>query len=166
MAPLAGVALVLFLAGCVTRSPDPASTAPVPPSAPAARGETGSTTRAQALPAPALSPVLLQPARLQPAASDKGAPAQCLAQIEAFAELQSATRVILGPAAFAGSDELVLARMQRRGADGQLLDGRAAVPKPVVLKLLSGADGCVVRLADEPSAAAALPACTCTVLQR
>lgn len=97
----------------------------------------------------------------------------CLAQIEAFAELHSGSRVMLGPAAFADSDQLVLTRLLRRGPDGTLLDGRAAPPRPLVLKLSMDQQGCLVRLAEEAAAPAAsaaqdkvphsarLPGCTC-----
>jgi hypothetical protein len=97
----------------------------------------------------------------------------CLAQIETFAELHSGSRVILGPAAFADSDQLVLTRLPRRGPDGTLLDGRAAPPRPLVLRLSMDQQGCLVRLAEEAAAPAAsaaqdevprsarLPDCTC-----
>ncbi len=110
------------------------------------------------------------------AAGSRGVPggsAVCLAQIEAFAELHSGSRVMLGPAAFADSDQLVLTRMPRRGPDGTLLDGRAAPPRPLVLKLSTDQQGCLVRLDEEAAAPAAsaaqdkaprsarLPDCTC-----
>ncbi|MBA3479138.1 MAG: hypothetical protein H0T52_12200 [Lautropia sp.] len=168
-AALCGLAMVTLLAACVMREPVATSTSPGPSdprapapavSPPADLSSPGSAT---------LSPVSpgIVPARLQAAAGGgKGATPQCLAQIEAFAELHSGNRVILGHAAFADSDELVLARMPRRGADGLLLDGRAAVPQPVVLKLLAGPDGCFVRLADATFAGAQLPACACTAVSR
>ena len=125
---------------------------------------------ASSVPAPTLptSPVpaspAMVPARLQTGAGGTGAAPQCLAQIEDFAALHSGNRVILGPAAFADGDELVLVRLPRRGPDGLPMDGRAAPPQPVVLKLLSGPQGCFVRLADAPSPGAALPACACSGL--
>ncbi|MEO6270859.1 MAG: hypothetical protein ABIP08_11200, partial [Lautropia sp.] len=75
--------------------------------------------------------------------------------------------------AFADSDQLVLTRLPRRGPDGTLLDGRAAPPRPLVLKLSMDQQGCFVRLAGEAAAPAAstgqdtvprsarLPGCTC-----
>jgi hypothetical protein len=106
-------------------------------------------------------------------------------QIESFAEFHSGNRVMLGPAAFADSDQLVLTRMPRRGPDGAPLDGRAALPQPLVLKLQAGPQGCRVHVAGgaataspggaggtggEPTGAAQaaqaapLPACTCIPL--
>lgn len=94
-------------------------------------------------------------------------------QIESFAELHSGNRVMLGPAAFAGSDQLVLTRAPRRGPDGAPLDGRAALPRPLVLNLLAGPQGCLVRVAEgapagsagsEPARAVPVPACTCVPL--
>lgn len=90
---------------------------------------------------------------------------------------------MLGRAAFAERDQLVLAREPRRGSDGTLLDGRAGMPQPVVINLLAGPDGCSVRLAGSttgvaggagnaatsgagPARSAALPACTCEPLPR
>lgn len=100
-----------------------------------------------------------------------GASAQCLEQIEAFAERHSGNRVMLGQAAFASGDELVLARMPQRGADGRLLDGRAAIPEALVLRLRATGQGCVVRVAEGGATGAtsapreaSLPACSCLPL--
>jgi len=88
---------------------------------------------------------------------------ECLAQIESVAELHSGNRVMLGQAAFADSDQLVLTRMPGRGQDGKLLDGRAAAEQPVVLNLLRDAQGCTIRVGGAPDAR--LPACTCTAMR-
>lgn len=206
--------LVAAVSGCMTRAPDPSdrSAGSLPPPMRAPRAPT---------PAPAVAwPAAPIPARLVAAspgaagatdgvggtpasdgsaASDgsggsggSGASSQCLEQIETFAESHSGNRVMLGQAAFAGSDQLVLTRMPRRGVDGRPLDGRAAAPQPIVLNLLAGPAGCLVRMAQESAAAAPdgtgaagvgagagaggtsgeppastpLPACTCLPLAR
>jgi hypothetical protein len=117
------------------------------------------------------SPAAPMPARLAQAKTGvAGAAKQCLVEIESFAERHTANRVMLGEAAFASSDRLVLTRAAHRASDGRPLDGRAAMPQPVVLNLLAGPDGCSVRLADAADGAAAagssapLPACTCVPL--
>jgi hypothetical protein len=104
-----------------------------------------------------VAPAAPVPARLVAASPGGGASSQCLAEIEAFAERHTGSRVMLGEAAFADSDQLVLTRMPRRGSDGRPLDGRSAMPHPVVLKLLRGAGGCSVRVADSPAAPGAEP---------
>ena len=85
---------------------------------------------------------------------------------------------MLGEAAFSDSDQLVLTRMPRRGPNGRPLDGRAELAQPVVLNLLAGPEGCMLRLAptspsaaasgtpEEPARSTALPACTCVALSR
>lgn len=100
---------------------------------------------------------------------------QCLAQIESFAESHSGTRVMLGPAAFADGDQLVLTRTAVRGPDGTLRDGRAAPPRPLVLRLFTGPEGCLVRLGEAGAPvpggvaggqdAVSLPACTCVAIE-
>ena len=103
----------------------------------------------------------------------------CLEAIEGVAERASGSRVLLGPAAFASSDELVLERTLVRGPDGRPLDGRMRAPGPVVLRLSGGPDGCAVRqvpavaapvasgaLAEAPAAVVVtepvvLPQCRC-----
>ena len=186
-------ALAGIVAGCMTRTPPAASDAPgasggvaAPSSAPQpSSGPDAARPSADEAAARAAPPV---PARLvggaQSADGTSGGPSsQCLAQIEAFAELHSGNRVMLGRAAFAERDQLVLAREPRRGSDGTLLDGRAGMPQPVVIDLLTGPDGCSVRLAGSttgvaggagnaatsgagPARSAALPACTCEPLPR
>ena len=187
-------ALAGIVAGCMTRTPPAASDAPgasggvaAPSSAPQpSSGPDAARPSADEAVARAAPPV---PARLvgggaQSADGTSGGPSsQCLAQIEAFAELHSGNRVMLGRAAFAERDQLVLAREPRRGSDGTLLDGRAGMPQPVVINLLAGPDGCSVRLAGSttgvaggagnaamsgagPARSAALPACTCEPLPR
>lgn len=79
----------------------------------------------------------------------------CLEAIEAVAGRATGSRVLLGPAAFATSDELVLAPHFPRGADGRPLDGRTRAPAPVVLKLAMAGDQCQVRQVE---AAGSLPA--------
>lgn len=189
------LAVMMLGPGCTTRSPTPAAAPPAtpPPSTP------GPSSTATAPPVPA-TPVPAVPADPVPArlgaqsAGAKSAGAQsrgktgaadrCLAQIEEFAELHTGNRVILGPAAFADSDQLVLTRMPARGRDGLTLDGRAAPPQPVVLNLLAGPRGCVVRLAEaarpegsqsppastpsgsQPARSAPLPDCECVALSR
>jgi hypothetical protein len=167
---LLAAALVPLLSGCMSRAP----AGPAP----------GSRPSAASLPAPSAQAPRLMPARLNAAAADgKGASTQCLAEIEAFAEVHTGNRVILGQAAFADSDQLVLTRMPLRGADGRLLDGKAAAPQPVVLKLAGGPQGCLLQLAGpavqavppaaavpagarDPAAPASapLPACSCSPL--
>lgn len=158
------LALAAAGTGCTTPSPageQGRTRAPVPPPSPA----------------PASAPPAPVPARLvagPPGAS--GPSSQCLAQIEAFAEQHSGNRVMLGRAAFADSDQLVLTRQPRRGSDGRPLDGRAAMPQPVVLNLRVGPQGCSVTVAEaapgDPQAAAGerasapLPACSCVALSR
>ena len=80
-----------------------------------------------------------------PARLATNAPLACLESIEAVAEQASGNRVMLGPAAFASSDELVLIRGIVRGPDGAPLDGRMPPPDPVVLKLSMNTSGCAVR---------------------
>lgn len=115
---------------------------------------------------PAPEPVsAARPATPVPARLVAGSPARCLAEIEAFAEQHSGNRVMLGDAAFAGSDQLVLTRAPRRAPDGTLLDGRASPPRPLVLSLLVGPDGCLIRVTEGGTGGAAegaLPACRCT----
>ena len=94
-----------------------------------------------------------RPPSPSPATADPGSPARlaadppqaCLDAIEGVAERASGNRVLLGPAAFATSDELVLVRAPVRGPGGALLDGRMPAPSPVVLKLSLGAQGCSIR---------------------
>jgi hypothetical protein len=123
----------------------------------------------QASTAPAEPPVATEPVAASLAAGPSaasGASSRCLEEIESFAERHSGNRVMLGPAAFAGSDQLVLTRMPRRGPDGRLLDGRAAPPQPLVLKLRAGPRGCFVQVAEDAASSVALPACTCLPLTR
>lgn len=82
----------------------------------------------------------------------------CLESIEAVAERASGNRVLLGPAAFASSGELVLTRGIVRGPDGRVLDGRMPVPAPVVLRLSLVEGQCVVI--QVPAGASSLPAAT------
>ena len=81
---------------------------------------------------------------------------------------------MLGQAAFATSDELVLTRMPHRGPDGTRLDGRAPAPAPLVLRLFATPSGCVVRVtagaAQDAGGAAPpieirLPECGCRPLR-
>ena len=177
---------LVAISGCTTRAPTPpeggASTSPPPLRVPRASS-----------PAPVLPSVPVA-ARLVAASAagespasggsaSSGASSQCLAQIEAFAESHSGNRVMLGQAAFADSNQLVLTRMPRRSADGTPLDGRAAVPQPLVIELLAGPEGCLARVAESggstdggvgagpgagsaPSSSAHLPACSCLPLAR
>lgn len=175
------LALLIVVSGCVSRgSPSPSASVPPPASVQPASPPT----------APA-SAAATRPARLgSDAAARGGASSQCLAQIETFAEQHTGNRVMLGQAAFADDDSLVLTRVPRRAADRTLLDGRAATEDPVVLSLLAGPQGCSVELAATPPArdasgttaaaaavttagsapasspGASLPACTCTPLAR
>jgi len=153
-AVLAALVVAVAVAGCATHTPSGArgsdgssssstssSTAATSPRQP--DGQTGSQPPAGAGSAAAV------PASLVATSPGAGGPSdQCLAEIEAFAELHSGNRVMLGKAAFADSDRLVLTRMPRRASDGRALDGRAAMPQPVVLNLLAAPDGCSVRLGD------------------
>jgi hypothetical protein len=112
-----------------------------------------------------------------------GASTQCLAQIEAFAERHSGNRVMLGQAAFADSDRLVLTRSPQRSRDGTPLDGRAVLPAPLVLGLRLGSEGCTIHVVasgrpvegvatpaapgtDAAADSAPLPNCTCAALPR
>jgi hypothetical protein len=154
-AVVATLVFVAAVAGCAARTPpgvdEPASRQP--------SGGSGMQAPGTAEPPAAV------PAKLAAASAGAAGPSdQCLAEIEAFAELHSGNRVMLGKAAFADSDQLVLTRMPRRGSDGRALDGRAATPQPVVLNLLAAPDGCSVRLGDESRAS--LPSCKCAPLAR
>lgn len=98
-------------------------------------------TMVAACAAPTSKPAAPVAARLQPDPS----PA-CLQAIEEVAGRATGNRVLLGPAAFSGSDELVLARALRRGADGVPLDGRIPPERPVVFKLaVAAGDRCLMR---------------------
>jgi hypothetical protein len=103
------------------------------------------------------------PARLAPDMA--GAQGQaCREAIERFAESHTGSRVLIGAGAFADGDELVLAKAPARGADGRLLDGRAARPEPVLFKLEAVAGQCRIRLPAAGLTAAGsadLPACRC-----
>ncbi len=106
-------------------------------------------------------------------------PPACLAEIEAVAEKASGNRVLLGPAAFSSSDELVLTRAIVLGPDRRPLDGRMPVPSAVILKLDLARGQCRIRqvpahpgslppsLPSDPPAplivtdAVTLPACRC-----
>lgn len=169
LAMLALAGAVAVGAGCAVRGPagapgDGASGSPAP--------EAGSAPGSKpAGPAAAPRPAAPLPARLAAAAPGAaGAGNQCLADIEDFAERHTGSRVMLGEAAFASSDRLVLTRAAHAGSDGRPLDGRAAMPQPVVLNLVAGPGGCSVRLAEAADGAAAtgsaapLPACTCAPL--
>jgi hypothetical protein len=164
------MAAAAAVGGCVIRAPDGRSAPSAP--APASSSEPDPSLPAPVPAAPAAAAVAV-PARL----GGTGAPERCLAQIEAFAELHSGNRVMLGKAAFADSSQLVLTRMPRQDKDGRRLDGREAAPQPVVLDLLSGPEGCSVRLAASAgstaqapgadlSRSAPLPACSCLPLER
>lgn len=163
-------ALILLLGAAACSLQAPAGRGPGGPAAGTRTPESSSP----ASPSPASPSGAPVPAML--AAGSRGEPggsSVCLAQIEAFAELHSGSRVMLGLAAFADSDQLVLTRLPRRGPDGTLLDGRAAPPRPLVLTLSMDQQGCLVRLAEEAAAPAAsaaqdtvprsarLPDCTC-----
>ena len=171
------IALVgAVVAGCVMQAPDRRDSASM------GRSTAPSPPLSESLPAPGAR----VPARLLAyapgapgAPAVPGAAAACLGQIEAFAELHSGNRVLLGPAAFATSDKLVLTRMARRGSDGRPLDGRAAPPRPLVLSLVAGPRGCAVQVAagsaaqdasegtkvvDVAPSSAELPACHCVPL--
>ena len=181
-----GALLVVLLgagAGCTTRSGAPGAGGATPPSAPVPATQVPGATPAGVPASPVPLPVAV-PARLAAASPAADAvSSQCLAEIEAFAEQHTGNRVMLGQAAFADSDRLVLTRMPQRGSDGRPLDGRAGLPQPVVLNLLAGAEGCSVRLADGAGDAstgtsstgasstgaslpAPLPACHCVPLAR
>ena len=176
-ARIALLGLVVLLgtgAACTTRSGGPGAGGATPPSA-----SVPATQAPAAKPAPAPASLVPVPARLAAASpAVDGASNQCLDEIEAFAEQHTGNRVMLGKAAFADSDRLVLTRTPTRGSDGRPLDGRAGVPQPVVLNLLAGAEGCSVRVADGADASstgasstgaaspAPLPACRCVPLSR
>ncbi len=97
------------------------------------------------------------PARLEP-----GMGAACFAQIEAVVERETGNRVLIGPAAFSTSDQLVLVREPRRGPDGRVLDGRGSIPQPAVFSLSWQANRCLLSTAGrERAAPVELPACRC-----
>jgi hypothetical protein len=172
---LLALLLAAGIAGCSLRAPEATGSG---------AGRTPLPDRDDRPPPAVVAPVAPMPARLVTDLAAGGGPSnQCLAEIEAFAERHTGNRVMLGQAAFADSDRLVLARMPRRGSDGLPLDGRAAMPQPVVLNLLRDATGCSVRVAPpssdaansaNPAAAAVgagadgapLPGCRCVSLQR
>jgi hypothetical protein len=155
-------ALAAFLAATIVGCTSPATAPPATPAptAPQPPSQAPPTT------APPAAADIARPARLVPLAGQapgqssstgtapafsvggSGASTQCLADVEAFAERHSGNRVMLGQAAFATSDELVLTRMPHRGPDGGRLDGRAPAPAPLVLRLLATPAGCVVRVTD------------------
>ena len=90
---------------------------------------------------PASQPAAPVAARLAP-----DPPPACLQAIEEVAGRATGNRVLIGPAAFSASDELVLARALRRGADGVPLDGRLPPERPVVFRLaVGGGDQCLIR---------------------
>jgi hypothetical protein len=179
------LAVVTVGPGCAGRwpwnAPKPSAELPLPPgtspeSAPAPTS-TGSPIPSSSAPrtSPPLTPTpstaaAAMPARLGPGApGGNGASSQCLAQIETFAERHSGNRVMLGQAAFAEGDQLVLSRVPRRAADRTLLDGRMSAEQPVILNLRGGPQGCSVHLAAAAGplpASAPLPACTCVPLSR
>lgn len=155
---------VLALAAC-------AAPPPVTPSfpAPGGAGSTGASPPVRMSAPPSekdTRPAPWVPARLVPRVADA-----CLVQLEAFASERSGNRVMLGPAAFANDSELVLTPVPRRGMDGRLLQGRITTADPVVLNLLVGPEGCVVRGPARQAAGTggdlgateerALPACQC-----
>lgn len=109
----------------------------------AAAGTTGTTGPAAATGRGRPAGQSVQPGG--PARLAANAPPACLESIEAVAEQASGSRVMLGSAAFASTDELVLTRGIVRGPDGAPLDGRMPPPDPVVLKLSVNASGCAVR---------------------
>jgi hypothetical protein len=97
---------------------------------------------------PASQPAAPVAARLAP-----DPPPACLQAIEEVAGRATGNRVLIGPAAFSGSDELVLARALRRGADGVPLDGRLPPERPVVFKLsVGGGDQCLIRQVESAAA--------------
>ncbi|MGE0315123.1 MAG: hypothetical protein AB7P21_26200 [Lautropia sp.] len=117
-------------------------------------GTAGPASRA-VTPAPAAGAAM--PARLE-----SGMGAACFAQIEAVVERETGNRVMIGPAAFSTSDELVLVRTPRQGADGRVLDGRSSIPKPAVFHLSWQANRCLLSTAGRESAPPVeLPACRC-----
>ena len=117
------------------------------PSAPgSAPGSAPVSTPASGADAGARGQTAISPAQPGlPARLAANPPQACLEAIEAFAEQASGNRVLLGPAAFASSDELVLTRQPVRDARGQQLDGRMPPPTPLVLRLSQGDAGCVLR---------------------
>jgi len=171
------LALAAALAGCIVppTGPEPAPALPSSdaPAAPPPPGGAEVARPARLVPPagrPARAPEGASGAATFPVAGS-GASAQCLAAIEAFAERHSGNRVMLGQAAFAGSDQLVLTRAPHRGPDGRPLDGRAPAPAPLVLRLLATTSGCAVRVAEggakgagAPPIEAALPDCACRPL--
>ena len=122
---------------------------PVGAPAPAGGSADGGTSRAGRSDAPGAGTAATLAADPSPA---------CLESIEAVAERASGNRVLLGPAAFASSDELVLARAIVRGPDGRVLDGRMPLPAPVVLKLSLIQGQC--QVIQVPARASSLPAST------
>jgi len=200
---MGALALATALAGCIAPGSAPPgsappATAPAPPAPPPAPATVPAPDAATSpTPSPPADPTAarrLRPARLVAAAGDgaggsadggvgadrpalaiggSGASPRCLAAIEEFAERHSGNRVMLGQAAFASSDELVLNRTPHRGPDGRPLDGRAPPPTPLVLRLATGPAGCMVRVVEGAAPGAAggappeivLPDCRCRPLQ-
>jgi hypothetical protein len=174
---VAMLAVFATVPGCTSRAPTRGATLPTQPAKPP------SSSSVPPLPPPSSAPADPIPARLGGGArGGAGASTQCLAQIESFAERHSGNRVMLGQAAFADGDRLVLTRMPRRNQDGTPLDGRAALPAPLVLGLRLGPEGCTIHVveAGRPAGGAAstaapatdapdsalLPGCTCVSLAR
>ncbi len=173
------VACMVVVAGCAKPPRQGGGTAagPADPPAGSAAGvSTGGPAGGSAGAAPVGEAAVGAPARL--ATSAPG----CLEAIEAVVERATGNRVLLGPAAFATTDELVLARQQPRGPDGRPLDGRARAATPVVFRLALAGGQCQIRRVDasgtlppsaggDPSAPAplsaaarqpvALPECRC-----
>lgn len=179
--------LAVAAAGCApsARAPGSPGTAPLPAGGtaapgtdgPAGAGRSGGAGESGGSGAPAGAGARM------PATLAAGSSPACLESIEAVAERASGNRVLLGPAAFASSDELVLTRAIVRGPDGHVLDGRMPAPAPIVLKLSQLHGQCLVTQAPagtsslSPSTPAeskaplvvtepvALPACRCEAAQ-
>jgi hypothetical protein len=147
-AAAAVVAGLLVASGCAS---------PLRPG-PAAGGRSPAATTTPSPDAPATTVARTAARTTAPPAAARLSPEPsptCLEAIEEVAGRATGSRVLLGPAAFATSDELVLAPHFPRGADGRPLDGRTRAPPPVVFKLGMAGDECQIRQVD---AAGSLPA--------
>lgn len=153
---LVGLVVIAGLIGCTGASNGPPGAKP---------SSSASTSPASSPPARSGSPTP-STARGVPAWLEPGVGEACYEQIAAVVEKETANRVLIGPAAFSTSDELVLVREPKRGPDGKPLDGRASMPRPAVFHLSWSANQCLIASAKQGAEHVALPACRCVPRDR
>lgn len=154
----AGLIAVLMLAGCATEGgPQYRSQAEIEAEArkPDVVLETKKKESEKASINPMASLSDLPPARLAMQTSHA-----CLRAIETVAERYSGRRVMLGERAFVDSSEVVLDQVFATDAKGQVIDGRRTEPKPFVMQLRFGPNGCMVVVPAQSFAVKPVPAST------